>query len=234
MPSHALTGSEATTYNYRHFSPDDYHFEVFEGPNHGQRLRDATVYTLRGEPVPLSSFLKDKPLVLETGSMTCPMYAQSVRPMRELMKKYPELDYLVLYVREAHPGERTPAHQSLEAKLRAAEVSCRRHQDDRPVVVDGIDGEAHKALGSMPNSIFVFAVDGTVLFRSVWNNALKIEPVLRDVTHRTDIAVRDFKPIPPFSFAAIRTLLMGGLIAIWDFAIGLPRLIRNHKRVGNM
>ena len=37
-----------------------------------------------------------------------------------------------------------------------------------------------------------------------------------------------------FNSGAIAALLMGGIVAIWDFVRGLHRLVANHKKVGNM
>ncbi|MEO1668550.1 MAG: deiodinase-like protein [Chloroflexota bacterium] len=221
-------------YNYRHFSPEDYHFESFEGLASGDRYQDATVYTMDGRSVRLSDYLKDKPLVLETGSMTCPMYAQSVPPMKKLIEKYPQLDFVLLYVREAHPGERLSAHQNQQEKLIAAKKSEKSHKEDRVTLVDDVRGSAHKFYGAMPNSIYVIDPDGTILYRSIWNNAPEIEAVLGQIAQGQQVISRDLNPVPPFSIGAIRTLLMGGFVALWDFAIGLPRLIANHKEVGNM
>lgn len=221
-------------YNYHHFSPDDYNFAHFRGLAAGDRFQDALVYTLDGQPVHLADYLRDKPLVLETGSLTCPMYAQSVPGMKELMRTYPELDYVLLYVREAHPGERQQAHRNQAEKLSAARRSASAYRDQRVTLVDDIDGAAHTLYGAMPNAIYVIAPDGTILFRSIWNNTPQIAAVLDQIAHGRTVASRDFKAVPPFSIGAIRTLLRGGVVALWDFAVGLPRLVSNHKKVGNM
>ena len=222
------------TYNYDHFTPQEYHFEVFEGLAAGDRFQDAEVFTLEGQPARLSDYLRDKPLVLETGSMTCPMYGQSVRPMLTLATEYPELDFLLLYVREAHPGERVPAHRTQQEKIDAARLSRRRYDDNRATVVDTVDGVAHRIYGAMPNSVYVIDSDGTILFRSIWNNAEHMKGVLGRIASRKVVLSRDFQPVPPFSFAALRTLWMGGIVAVWDFVRGLPRLVAKHKEVGNM
>ena len=223
-----------STYNYKHFSPDDYHFGNFEGLSAGDQYQDATVYTMDGRSVQLSDYLKDKPLVLETGSMTCPMYAQSVPPMKKLIEKYPELDFVLLYVREAHPGERRSAHHNQQEKIDAAKKSGRNHQEERVTLIDDVSGSAHTCYGAMPNSIYVIDTDGTILFRSIWNNAPEIEDVLGPIAQGQQVVSRDLTPVPPFSIGALRTLLMGGLVALWDFAMSLPRLIANHKKVGTM
>ena len=221
-------------YGYRRFTPEEYDFTVDEGLQAGEMYKDVMLFTLGGERVQLSDYLKDKPLVLETGSMTCPMYAQSVPPMMDLMEKYPGLDHLLMYVREAHPGERQPQHRSQGEKAAAAAKTKRSYRDRREIVVDDINGSAHRWYGTMPNSIYVIAPDGRILFRSIWNNAADMDEILGAIERGQTVTSRELKAVPPFSFRAARTLFMGGVIAIWDFVRGLPRLVGNHKKVGNM
>ncbi|MEE8601671.1 deiodinase-like protein [Euzebya tangerina] len=228
------TTTAINEYGYRRFTPEEYDFTVDQGLQAGETFEDVTLHTLTGQQVSLSDYLQDKPLVLETGSMTCPMYAQSVPPMMSLMEKYPQLDHLLMYVREAHPGERQPQHQTREEKVEAAKRTQSRYDDRRPIVVDDVDGAAHRHYGTMPNSIFVIDPDGTILFRSIWNNAEEMDDILGAVADGQPVQSRELKAVPPFSLGAVRTLLMGGIVAVWDFVRGLPRLVGNHKRVGNM
>ena len=226
--------TQTKEYGYRRFTPEEYDFTVDEGLVAGDRFQDAELRTLSGETVRLSDYLNDKPLVLETGSMTCPMYAQSVPPMMELMEKYPDLDHVLLYVREAHPGELQSQHKTLDDKIEAARKTKQIYRDGRVVLIDDVNGTAHKYYGSMPNSIYVIAPDGAILFRSIWNNAHEMDAILSTVATGQEVVSRELKAVPPFSLGAVRTLFMGGVVAVWDFAIGLPRLVANHKKVGNM
>ncbi|MFN3227704.1 MAG: deiodinase-like protein [Hyphomicrobiales bacterium] len=225
---------ETREYGYSRFTPEEYDFTIDEGLQAGERYEDVTLRTLTGDAVQLSAYINDKPLVLETGSMTCPMYAQSVPPMMKLIDKYPSLDHLLMYVREAHPGELQPQHRTDEEKIAAAKKTKRRYRDGRTILVDDVHGSAHRYYGTMPNSIFVIDTDGTILFRSIWNNALDMDEVLKSIANRNQVDSRELKAVPPFSLGAVRTLFMGGFIAVWDFVRGLPRLVSNHKKVGNM
>lgn len=152
-----------------------------------------------------------------------------------LIAKYPQLDHLLMYVREAHPGERQPQHASLDDKIAAARRTKERYQEDaRPIVVDDINGAAHRFYGTMPNSIYIIAPNGRILFRSVWNNAHDIDAILGKIARGQQVVSRELKAVPPFSVRGARTLFYGGIVALWDFVRGLPRLIANHKKVGNM
>jgi len=229
-----MTETTPRTYGYRRFTPEEYDFTVDDGLQAGDTYRDVTLRTLDGTPVRLSHYLRDRPLVLETGSMTCPMYAQSVPPMMRLIEKYPELDHVLMYVREAHPGERQPQHRTTGEKIDAARRTKRRYRDRRTVLVDDVDGSAHAHYGAMPNSIFVIAPDGTILFRSIWNNAVDMDAILGAIAKGEPVRSRELKAVPPFSLRAVRTLLRGGIVAIWDFLRGLRRLVSKHRKVGNM
>ncbi len=229
MPSH----NGQTCYNYRRFTPEEYDFSEFSGLAAGDHYADATLMTLEGAEVRLSDFL-DKPLVLETGSMTCPMYAQSAPPMQRIARDLPEFNFVVLYVREAHPGERTPQHASQDAKLDAAIRSRSRYREGRVTLVDDVEGSAHKAYGSMPNSIYVIDTDGTILYRSIWNNTDEIEDILTTILERKEVPPQELKAKPPLNLSAIRVLFHGGFVAVFDFIRGIRKLIRNHLKVGNM
>lgn len=230
----AANGGQKRIYNYPRFTPEEYDFTVDEALQAGDMYHDAALLTLSGKSVRLSGYLKDRPLVLETGSMTCPMYAQSVPPMMELIKKYPELDHVLLYVREAHPGEMLRQHPSAKDKISAAIKVKKVYGDTREILVDDIHGSAHNWYGNMPNSIFVIAPDGKIIFRSIWNNTNQIDEIFRAISRGEAIESRELKAIPPFSLRGIRTLFRGGFIAFWDFITGLPKLVANHRAVGNM
>jgi len=219
-------------YNYRRFVPAEYDYDNFEGLEAGQRFEDAEVYRLDGERVRISDFL-DKPLVIETGSNTCPMYAKSVDPMQEYATRYPGLNFVLLYVREAHPGEKLPAHLTITRKIRAAAKTAEAHGEGRTILVDQISGKAHKAFGNMPNSIYILGTDGAVIYRSIWNNTEKLDGVLRKVAAGEPVEAADMKPVPPGP-AGPRTLFLGGWVAVWDFFRGLPELLAKHRRAGNL
>ena len=106
-------------YNYLHFDPKDYNFTKFPGPKPGTKYIDFEATTLEGKRVKLSDYL-DKPVILETGSITCPIYANASKHMLKLAKTYPDFHFLVLYIREAHPGSKTPAQQTMKDKLENA------------------------------------------------------------------------------------------------------------------
>ena len=81
-----------------------------------QELIDFKLTKLDGKKISLSDY-KDKWLVLETGSLTCPMFVKNINPLRDVRAKHPDVEFLVIYVREAHPGSRRGPTQGLLAQL---------------------------------------------------------------------------------------------------------------------
>ena len=215
-------------YNYQHFNPKDYNFTTFPGPKPGEKYINFEATTLEGDKVHLSDYL-DKPVILETGSITCPIYANASKPMLKLKEMYPELNFLLLYIREAHPGSKTPAQQTMEEKLENAKQMQQLYNETRTILVDDIQGTAHQLYGSMPNMVYVIDRDGTVLFRANWNDFDKIKEVLATVPEHKVYTRDRYEIIKPNPVTAIRTLLIGGWDAFIDFFKNLPQLMAQHK-----
>lgn len=82
------------------------------------------------------------------------------------------------YTREAHPGERFPAHRSLDQKLAHARAFAERFGIARPVLVDDLAGTGHHAYGLLPNMTYLVSRAGRVLFRSDWTDPPTIQAAL--------------------------------------------------------
>jgi len=220
--------STSSTYNYKHFNPADYNFKKFDGPKAGENYIDFEAQTLDGKTVMLSDYL-DKTIVLDTGSITCPMYANTKGPMNLLKEQYPNVHFLLLYVREAHPGSRTKQITSFTEKMDNAKSISKLYNEQREVLVDTVDGFAHKLYGSMPNMTYVIGKNGIIKFRANWTNIDALKKVLLDPDK---IVSKDYYGVvkPPL-FTALRTLLIGGSGALYEFLKGLPQLLRQHKEV---
>src|SRR5215467_6535330 len=114
-------------YNYEHFTRElfqEMEAAGFGGPKPGERAPDFRARTLEGESVRLSDYHGKKNVLLVFGSATCPMVAGSIRGINDLYTQFrgDEIEFLFVYVREAHPGEKVPAHRSLHEKIGAARL----------------------------------------------------------------------------------------------------------------
>jgi hypothetical protein len=112
-----------------------------------------------------------RPLLLVTGSMTCPMTASAMPLLLRLHREFADrLDFVLLSAREAHPGENYPQPKT-EAEVRErARILCSHYDIPFPVVVDDVDGRLHRLLDSKPNAAFLFDRHGTLVFRSMWSS----------------------------------------------------------------
>ena len=72
------------TYNYPRFKMSNYELGYFPGPKAGEVIDyDYKLTDLDGNEVELSDY-KGKWLVIESGSLTCPMYVKNVKPFAKL------------------------------------------------------------------------------------------------------------------------------------------------------
>ena len=215
-----------TDYNYDTFSPDDYDFDSSAGPEVGQKAPDFELETAEGETQKLLTFDGDF-LVLELGSITCPLFHTRREGMQSIESEFPSVSFAVLYVREAHPGEDIPAHQQFEEKKACAARLSSEEGDKRKILVDGLEGAAHEAYGSMPNSIFIIDKEGIVKFKAEWSNPTATRKALRALIDGEEVRVKSyFRPAKPS--IVLRTVKRAGKGSKSDFFRGLPRLIWNN------
>ncbi len=210
-------------YNYDGFATDDYDFENIVGPMVGEKAPDFTLTTSDGTTLSLLEF-EGEFLVLEMGSITCPLF-QSRRPVMEAVAH--DIDGVssaVLYVREAHPGADIPSHKSFDDKMACAARLKAADGETRRVYVDGFEGRAHQAYGSMPNAVFIINKNGCVVFRSEWNNPTATRKALLALKAGNTVRAKSyFRPAMPN--VALKTLRRAGKGSAADFFKGLPKLI---------
>lgn len=216
------------TYNYDHFATSLFDFTAFTGPRRGEPMPDVAVRTLDGQ-VRRPSDYRGRTLVVETGSVTCPMYVKGVRGMAALADEHPDAAFVVLYVREAHPGGRVGAHADEQEKRDAASMLEPTTGDRRDVLIDDVDGTLHRMLGGFPNMVYVVGPDGHVVFRGDWTDVDAVAAVLDGTADEEELGTEHFPPARPSPVTAVRTLMIGGYRALFDFVVGLPGLLRMHR-----
>lgn len=226
-------------YNYTRFERSrflkDLASSQFSGaPRPGERAPDFEGRTLDGERVRLKDFRGQKNVVLTFGSASCPQTAGSLPVLNELYEKRDrDVEFLFVYVREAHPGERLPAHESHKAKVEAAELLRESEELEIPVIVDDLNGKIHRKYGKLPNPTFVIDKTGRIAFRSLATRASVIAEALEEllteqregeehavVRGGQDLAV----PSLTLLLRAHRALERGGRSSIANFRreLGLP------------
>lgn len=199
----------------------------FHGPKAGESFVEMELFDLSGQRKSLSEYLGKQPVVLETASLTSPTYVQALPHMRGLQQLYPDVLFLVLYVREAHPGRQLPAHQTMGDKMIAARQMVTRYDEKRVVLVDDLNGSSHQAYGGLPNMVYVFDKEGKVVFRGDWNRPGHLAYVLKGMMQGRQVFRRDyFSPYKPTAKTAVRSVGYAGVDALWQLVKSLPSLIR--------
>ena len=220
-------------YNNKRFKVSDYNFEMFIGPRAGDRINDYTLIDLNtGENVKLSDF-SGKWLVIETGSSTCSMYTKNIPDMKQIVAEFQDVEFVIVYVREAHPGERLGPHQNVDEKLNAARLVIPRYGEHRRVLVDNLEGDFHRAYGAMPNVIYIIRPDGTVHYRCNWAAPSLVRDALkeRDKYHTLENADTLTLRASRKKLHMIRTMWTGGVVALYDFFKGAPLVMAKHYKI---
>ena len=219
-------------YNAPRFMVKQYDWDVFVGPAAGDPAVDTTLTDLdTGEEVKISDF-KGKWLVLETGSATCSMYTKNIPDMKDVKAEFPDVEFLMIYVREAHPGERLGPHQNFDEKLKAAKLVAPRYGEHRRVLVDSVDGDFHKLYGFMPNVVYIIRPDGRIHYRCNWATPAAVREALNDRENFHTMENADMKAINASrrKMHMIRTMWTGGVVALYDFFKGMPLAVQRHHR----
>lgn len=97
--------------------------------------------------------------------------------MNKIAEKFAqqEVGSFFLYTHEAHPGENMPHLVSMAQKFQHASLLRDQLGISRPILVDSLDGNCHRAFGSMPNMTWIFARSGLILYKSDWTDAHSVD-----------------------------------------------------------
>ena len=216
-----------TEYNYKRYKMSEYDLGAFPGSKAGELAENFTVCDQNGKPVSLYDF-RGKWVVLETGSITCAMYVKNIPGIKELQVKYPDVEFLLVYVREAHPGSRLGPHQSDGQKIERAEKLRQFYDEPRKILIDDLQGKMHKAYGELPNMVYIIDPDGRIIYRSDWAFPKRIDKILQN---RNKINTNEHvQIITAAPWIMIPVVLRGGWDALWDISIALPTIIVAHLK----
>lgn len=224
------------TYNYENFSfaleAPELASWLLTGPHPGAEAPDFDLEDLEGETVQLSE-LRGKPVVLEFGSYTCPIFSDRVPDMERLAISHPEAVFLVIAVREAHPGEVTSPHRSQAEKRRAARCLAIEEGLRRRVVVDDLQGSVHRTYGGAWNPVYVIGADGRIALRRAWNDPAEVAAALEALAAGAPIATPESTEMAKATGRApigLRLLERGGTGALLDFYRTAPPPVRQRLR----
>ncbi|RVW00150.1 TlpA family protein disulfide reductase [Rhodococcus xishaensis] len=221
----------ALIYNYTRFDPSEYPLhQEFGGPKIGDPAPDFRVTDIDGAEVALSDF-RGRFVVLETGCATCPMFGKGITTMNALTYRFPDVAFLVLYIREAHPGENLGPHRCLADKTAAASLLRREEREGRRILIDTLDGQVHRAYGGMPNIVYVIDPQGTVVFRNMWNDPSAVEEALKEAMAGGDPSRLQARPRLARPAVIRRVMRRAGRQAVLDMVVASPKILPIFRRM---
>jgi hypothetical protein len=145
-----------------------------DDPGPGDRVPEFDLPTLGGNRFSFRDLGETGPALLIFGSSTCPVTDNAAPGLKELYLRFGDrIRFVMVNVREAHPGKTFPQPKTLAAKISHAERLRDLHGFEFEVAVDDVDGTLHRAMSPKPNSAYLLAKDGTILFRAQWANDTK-------------------------------------------------------------
>jgi thiol-disulfide isomerase/thioredoxin len=162
----------ANSYRYKHFTTGllfrDLRFA--RGPAvPGDPVPSFEMLTTDGDRLVNADVFGDKPVLFIFGSMTCPNTATAAPSMQALYEEFGDrVRFVMVYVREAHPGEYITQAETMEEKLDHARALKKFFDIQWTVAADNVDGDLHRALDPKPNSAVLINSAGIILFRSLW------------------------------------------------------------------
>jgi hypothetical protein len=165
-----------------------------EGPQVGVPVPSFSLADLEGRVVTLES-LRGKPLVIEFGSLSCPMFRGKVDPFRELAETFGDrVHWVVIYTREAHAagtprvaminpvvGIEIAEHTTFAERVASALRLAEDLDLSRTLLVDDLDDSVTRAFGGFPNWGFLLDAEGNLVARQVWSDPAQIGRLLKDL-----------------------------------------------------
>jgi cytochrome oxidase Cu insertion factor (SCO1/SenC/PrrC family) len=170
-----------------------------ESPAEGQRAPNFELRAISGIKVSLKDLIGEKPIVLQLGSHTCPVYRYRRWHMDALYREYKDrVHFLLVYTLEAHPkGSKNPyvdkewvsminrltrnvmdQPRDMEARLQRAKESKQQLNIKYPMAVDGMENQVWKDYGRAPSTAFVIDQHGNIALRQPWINPKEIKEIL--------------------------------------------------------
>jgi hypothetical protein len=86
-----------------------------------------------------------------------------------------------IYTREAHPAENYRHHRSMDDKRANARAFVEHCKVRRQVLLDDLEGGAHRAYGALPNMTWIVGRGGMIHYKSAWTSEADVAEALAGV-----------------------------------------------------
>lgn len=177
-------------------------------PMAGELAPAFALQDLSGNELALGDLLGSKPIVIQLGSYSCPVFRYRRFDMVPLRTAYADrVHFLVIYTQEAHPlaapnpytheewvpminrlaGVVPGPHANADVRLSQAREAQRRMQSNATFVVDDMQNTFWQAYGKAPAAAFLLDKHGRIVLRQPWVNPRElrthIDLLLRNDPH---------------------------------------------------
>lgn len=104
-------------------------------------------------------------------------------PMDDLADRFASraVRSVFVYTREAHPGENYRHHATMDDKRRNARAFAAHSTVRRQILLDALDGPAHRTYGLLPNMTWIVGRGGFIHYKSAWTSTADVEDALEAV-----------------------------------------------------
>lgn len=211
-------------------------------PGPGDPIPEFSVTTTEGATVDNADLRRDgRPVLLVFGSLTCPVTESAGDGLRELADRYGDrVRFIMVTVREAHPGASTPQPQTERQKADHAAQLKAHHQLPFEVAADDLEGTLHRAFGPRPSSAYLVDPSGRISFRAHWSN---VTPAIEEAVAAAATGHRPPKPeaghtlqamarMTGYAGRAFDTAGSGAVLDTWKIAPPLGAMIAFSRLFG--
>lgn len=177
------------------------HFET-SAPQLGEPAPNFRLTDLEGRSVELAELIGERPIVLQLGSHSCPVYRYRRFSMEDLFADFHDrVHFLLVYTVEAHPvGSKSPYAEGewdtwwnrltgvrvrqagdRDERRRQAEHSYRKLGLEQLLIVDEMSNQVWETYGAAASPAFVIDRQGKIAARQVWIDPEKLRQTLLDL-----------------------------------------------------
>ena len=118
---------------------------------------------------------------------------EEVPPLTQLYRKYQShnFQFLIVYVREAHPGENYPHHTRFEQKIAHAKKLRELEKiQEIPILLDDFNGTTHYAYGLLPNMVYLIDREGTIVYKSDWADSDELDAMCESLIRLDELKMK--------------------------------------------
>lgn len=163
---------------------------------------DFELLDLDGNTVALHDLVGERPVVVQLGSYSCPVFRYRRFDVQELQRDFTgRVDFVIVYTQEAHPvdaispyadriwnpminkvaGVNEPEHKSAEQRRLQASRAFELMEIDSRFLVDKMDNSVWQRYGAAPSAAYVLDLQGIIRLRQAWVYPKEIRKTLNEI-----------------------------------------------------